>query len=453
MIAGSLGLRASKSSTTRGRPPVMSLVFVVSRGILTSVSPGKTSWPVRHHQVGARGQQVPLLPAVLAVDQDRRHALLVGRRLDDDLLRQAGDLVGLLADVLALDDVLELHLAADLGEDGGGEGVPGDQLGARLDLVALVHQELRAVGQGVALPLAALLVGDDELAAAVDDDQRAAPALDRVDVEELHHARVLGDVLRLLGHARRGAAVVEGTHGELRARLADRLRGDDAHRLADLDHLAGRQVAAVAEGADAAPGLAGEHGTDLHPLDARRLHGGAEHLGDLLADGEDQLAGHRIVDVLLADAADDAVAQRLEDLAALHDRRHDDAVDRAAVHLVDDDVLRHVDQTAGQVARVGRLERRVGEALAGAVRRDEVLQHREPLAEVRRDRRLDDLARGLGHQAAHAGELAHLLARAAGAGVGHQVDRVEDAGLASRSPASRGTSPRRPSRSPGARCR
>ncbi len=40
MIAGSLGLRASKSSTTRGRPPVMSLVFVVSRGILTSVSPG-----------------------------------------------------------------------------------------------------------------------------------------------------------------------------------------------------------------------------------------------------------------------------------------------------------------------------------------------------------------------------------------------------------------------------
>ena len=40
MIAGSLGLRASKSSTTRGRPPVMSLVFVVSRGIFTSVSPG-----------------------------------------------------------------------------------------------------------------------------------------------------------------------------------------------------------------------------------------------------------------------------------------------------------------------------------------------------------------------------------------------------------------------------
>ena len=40
------------------------------------------------------------------------------------------------------------------------------------------------------------------------------------------------------------------------------------------------------------------------------------------------------------------------------------------------DVLRHVDQTAGQVAGVGGLERGVGEALAGAVRRDEVLEHR-----------------------------------------------------------------------------
>ena len=45
MIAGSLGVRASNSSTTRGRPPVMSLVLVVSRGIFASTSPGLTFWP------------------------------------------------------------------------------------------------------------------------------------------------------------------------------------------------------------------------------------------------------------------------------------------------------------------------------------------------------------------------------------------------------------------------
>ena len=51
---------------------------------------------------------------------------------------------------------------------------------------------------------------------------------------------------RLLGAALHRAADVEGAHGELGARLADRLRGDDADRLADIDRRAARQIAAVA---------------------------------------------------------------------------------------------------------------------------------------------------------------------------------------------------------------
>ena len=141
--------------------------------------------------------------------------------------------------------------------------------------------------------------------------------------------------------------------------------------------------------------------------------------------GDEGFVVRRVEDVFLDDAADDAVAERLEDLAALDDRRHDDPVDRAAVFLRDDDVLRDVDETAREVAGVGRLERRVGEALARAVRRDEVLEHGEAFAEVRDDRLLHDLARGLGHGAAHAGELPDLLLRASRAGVGHHVDGVE----------------------------
>ena len=89
--------------------------------------------------------------------------------------------------------------------------------------------------------------------------------------------------------------------------------------------------------------------------------------------------------------------------------RDADAVERAAVELGDDRVLRDVDEAAREVAGVRRLERGVGEALTRAVRRDEVLEHAETLAEVRGDRRLDDLARGLRHQAAHGGELPDLL--------------------------------------------
>ena len=100
--------------------------------------------------------------------------------------------------------------------------------------------------------------------------------------------------------------------------------------------------------------------------------------------------------------------------------------------LLNRHVLRHVDEAARQVAGVGRLEGRVGQALAGTVRRDEVLGDREALLEVGLDRVLDDRARrargrllGLGHEATHAAELTDLLTGATSARVGHHVDGVE----------------------------
>ena len=58
---------------------------------------------------------------------------------------------------------------------------------------------------------------------------------------------------RLLGATLRRAADVEGAHGKLRARLADRLRGDHAHRLADVHRRAAGEVAPVAMAAHADP--------------------------------------------------------------------------------------------------------------------------------------------------------------------------------------------------------
>jgi hypothetical protein len=55
----------------------------------------------------------------------------------------------------------------------------------------------------------------------------------------------------------------------------------------------------------------------------------------------------------------------------------------------------------------------------------EILKDGQAFLEVRDDRRLDDLARRLGHQAAHAGELLDLGLRTAGTGVSHHVDRVD----------------------------
>jgi hypothetical protein len=91
--------------------------------------------------------------------------------LDDDLLRQAGELVGLLADVLALEDVVEVDLAGDLREDRRGERVP--SRGAGPARPRAPPPAGGAVGQRVALLLALASSRMTSLPGAVDDDQVA----------------------------------------------------------------------------------------------------------------------------------------------------------------------------------------------------------------------------------------------------------------------------------------
>ena len=170
-----------------------------------------------------------------------------------------------------------------------------------------------------------------------------------------------------------------------------------------------------------------EHEADLDLLDA-----GCHQLADLdvaevLARSDEGLAGlgvgdlggrrpgvHHGLGVLVLDHG--AVGQALADPLG-------QTALGAAVVLTDDDVLRDVDQATGQVARVGRA-RAVGHALAGAVGGDQVLQHREALANFALIGRGMISPLGVGHQAAHGADLTDLVHVPRRARVDHHVDRV-----------------------------
>ena len=185
------------------------------------------------------------------------------------------------------------------------------------------------------------------------------------------------------------------------------------------------QVAAVAQGAHAAFGLTGQGGADGHGAYA----GFVEGVGHLFihqgVGREQQFLGGGMHDGVQQHAADDAVAQRQLDFVAFAQGGHFDAVHGVAVFLRHDDVLHHVHQTAGEVTGVSGLQSGIGQTLAGAVRRSEVLQHGKAFTEACRNRRFDDGAGRLGHEAAHAAELSHLVRVASSTGVGHHEDRVE----------------------------
>ena len=302
-----------------------------------------------------------------------------------------------------------------------------DQRVAGGDLLAVGHLEVSPSGHqgGVLGPV----VGD----------HRDAPA--RLVVLHPDHARVVGQHGRTLGRAGleelddTGQAVgdvltdhttgVEGPHGQLRAGLADGLGRDDTDGLAQLDHRPGGQRQPVAGGADALGRLTGQHRADPDAVDRRVVaHGGDRQVVEQRADRVRRPVRER--HVLGQEPAEGAGLEvvpvpRTVGLDALDP----DATGRPAVVDADDELLGHVDQTPGQVPRVGRAQRGVGQSLAGAVGGDEVLQDREALTEGGLDRPGDHLTARVGHQALHAGDLADLLRVPSGTRVHHHVERVE----------------------------
>src|SRR6185369_16929812 len=104
----------------------------------------------------------------------------------------------------------------------------------------------------------------------------------------------------------------------------------------------------------------------------------------------------RVLDVIGGHVADDALREGLDDVFTFLQRADLETEDRAAILLADRHVLRDVHEATREVSGVGGLERRIRQTLSGAVRGDEVLEHREAFTEVRLDRALDDLANTTG---------------------------------------------------------
>src|SRR5262245_53094952 len=225
--------------------------------------------------VARLGATAELEDLVVLLDHDRRAQVLLvaagaGTPVGDHALGNAGRLVERLRHRLAFDQILEAGRALDLGQDRPGVGVPLRNALAALDLGPVLDQEPRTVLDTVRGALGgAVRVKHRDDHVANHRDVMPVRVLHDVLVLDLHLAvevRLDERLLRDLG----SAADVERAHGELGARLADRLRRDDAHRLAEVDRRSTCKIASVALAAHARGGLAGQHRADAQLLHAAR---------------------------------------------------------------------------------------------------------------------------------------------------------------------------------------
>ena len=352
------------------------------------------------------------------LDNDRRVEVFLV--LNDDHVLRAGGLIDLLLHGHALDDIEEPDQSRLLRDDGNIVRIPLNEHVALLDHSTIGNGDNRADHDGVGVEFLAVRSEQADSTILVQNDVVAIAQRYDAQIIVSNLRILLGLDLRLLVRAGGDAADVEGTHGELRSRLTDRLCSNDANGLALLDQLAGAKMATIALGADADLGFAGQHRTNLHLLETGAVNRAGLDLVELIA-GANQavLQVGWIVDVFGGITADDTLANLHHLFFTFVNRLDGDAGAGAAILVANDYVLGCIDQLTGHVAGVGGLERGIGKTLTGAVRRDEVLQNGQTLAEARKNRLFDDLTARLGHQTTQTSQLTDLSLVTAGTRIHH----------------------------------
>ena len=306
--------------------------------------------------------------AIGVFDYDLR--MMIAAMFDDDLAFVARSGVGFFLKGHVFDEVFERDFSADFGQDRDIVRIPLDQRFARRNLFTVDDLQHGAGLNDVLFEFAILFVDNQDFGVAIQNDIFTLFVDHRLAADQLDDAGRTRLDFGFFDRFRAQTADVEGTHRQLRARFADGLRGDDTHRRADFHQPARRHVHAVALRAAAQLGFAQQ----------RRAHAdlavAAQEIFDLLPDlrrdqlafHDDLFAGHQMHDLVASRSPADRIRQRHFDLLATIHRTLRQAVERAAIRRRDYDVLRDFDELAGQVAGIRRLQRGVGQSLAGAVR-------------------------------------------------------------------------------------
>ena len=294
-----------------------------------------------------------------------------------------------------------------------------------LNLVTFLDGNNRTIGELVALTLTTKLVGNCQLTGTGNRNQCAVCALYVLQVMQANGTAVFNlDAVRSRGPARR-TTNVERTHGQLGTRLTNRLGSDNTHSFTDIDQVATRQITTVTSSTHTVVGVTSDRRAHDNFVNAVLL----EELNPLLIDqgtsGHDGFFAAGLDDITSNHTTQNALTQRLNNIATFNVRRHQQAVVGAAIRLGNNQILSNINQTTSQVTGVSCLQSRVGQTLTSTVSRDEVLKYVQTFTEVRSDRRFNNRAVWLGHQTTHTRQLTNLRSGTTSTGVGHHIHGIE----------------------------
>jgi len=160
-----------------------------------------------------------------------------------------------------------LHRARDFSDDRTGVGIPIGQTLTTLDCITIINTQTRTILHAVRCTLSAISTNNSDRNVATHRDQIAIGIFRNILVTQFDLAIEIALDEGRIGNRRR-TANVEGTHGQLRAWLTNRLCGNNANRFTNIDRCTASKVTTIARTAHAIRRFASENRTDLHFLNA-----------------------------------------------------------------------------------------------------------------------------------------------------------------------------------------
>ena len=214
-----------------------------------------------------------------------------------------------------------------LGNHRTGMRIPSSKGCARFDGRTVLYQQGGAIRYFVAFAFAADFVVNHDFGRTSDNDQLALIVCHITHLAVKAH-RTVGFRFHVARCRRTGSRTtdVEGTHGQLGTRFADRLRRNDTDGFARIDQFTASQVTAVTFRTQAVTGFTGNRRADFHFIHTGVVDDVHQLFGQQGSGFHQCFVGRRINDILCGHASQNTVAQCFNHIAALYHGFHDEAV-------------------------------------------------------------------------------------------------------------------------------
>src|SRR5580704_13488526 len=301
-----------------------------------------------HHHVCSGWNRVARNDLVFFIHDDnlRMQVLLV---LDHDSAHHPSRFVNFPLHGYAGDHIPEFHFTGPFRQDRHVVRIPLNEGVTLLHRLTVADGDHRTDNDIVAFELPAILRVYRHRTVLIQHNKVTVYGLNNPKIVEVHVTVVLRFDNRLLKKLSSGSTNVECTHRQLSTGLADALCSDDANRLTELHHPAGRQVPAVALRANTTLRFTGEDGADFQLLDADLHERVGLRLLDQLVCLDNRLFADRISDGFTTYAAYDSCSQIDYFIISFVDWTNDNSVSRSAVWFNNDHVLGGIHQFSSQI--------------------------------------------------------------------------------------------------------